>query len=305
MTSSPPAAPGLDQDLDLYLGHLASERGLSANTLAAYSQDLGGLSAYLLEQGVTAWGQVDALHLLGYLALANRQGLSARTRARRLSSARGLSKFLYQEGLIKDDPLATLDGPSLPGGLPHFLSPQEVERLLEAPDPATDLGARDRVMLELMYAAGLRISEVLSLGVGDVQFQVGILSVRGKGSKERLVPVHQKALDALKAYLEGPRARLLGQGRRDEVFLNKDGGRLSRMGAWKLLHKYFLKAGLPAGVTPHTLRHTFATHLLEGGADLRSVQLMLGHADIATTQIYTHVSRARLSQVHRRHHPRG
>lgn len=305
MTSSPPAAPGLDQDLDLYLGHLASERGLSANTLAAYSQDLGGLSAYLLEQGVTAWGQVDALHLLGYLALANRQGLSARTRARRLSAARGLSKFLYQEGLIKDDPLATLDGPSLPGGLPHFLSPQEVERLLEAPDPATDLGARDRVMLELMYAAGLRISEVLSLGVGDVQFQVGILSVRGKGSKERLVPVHQKALDALKAYLEGPRARLLGQGRRDEVFLNKDGGRLSRMGAWKLLHKYFLKAGLPAGVTPHTLRHTFATHLLEGGADLRSVQLMLGHADIATTQIYTHVSRARLSQVHRRHHPRG
>jgi integrase/recombinase XerD len=305
MTSSPPAAPGLDQDVDLYLGHLASERGLSANTLAAYALDLGQVCAYLREQGVSAWRQVDALHLVGFLALSSRQGLSPATRARRLSAARGLSKFLHQEGLTKDDPLATLDGPRLPGGLPHFLSRQEVERLLEAPSPETDLGLRDRVMLELMYAAGLRVSEVIGLGVGDVQFQVGILSVRGKGSKERLVPVHQTALDALRQYLEGPRARLLGQGRRDEVFLNKNGGRLSRMGAWKLLHKYVLKAGLPPTVSPHTLRHTFATHLLEGGADLRSVQLMLGHADIATTQVYTHVSRARLSQVHRLHHPRG
>ncbi len=305
MTSSPPAATGLDQEMDLYLGHLASERGLAANTLQAYAQDLGHLAAYLGEQGVTAWGQVDALHLVGYLALSSRQGLAPRTRARRLSAARGLSKFLHQEGLIKDDPLATLEGPRLPGGLPHFLSREEVGRLLQAPDPDTDLGRRDRVMLEFLYAAGLRISEAIGLGVGDVQFQVGILSVRGKGSKERLVPVHQTALDALRQYLEGPRARLLGQGRREEIFLNKNGGRLSRMGAWKLLHKYFVKAGLPATVTSHTLRHTFATHLLEGGADLRSVQLMLGHADIATTQVYTHVSRARLSQVHRRHHPRG
>lgn len=305
MTSSPPAAPGLDQDVDLYLGHLAAERGLADNTLEAYALDLARVGAYLARQGVTAWPQVDALHLVGYLAQAARQGLSARTRARRLSAVRGLCRFLHQEGLIKDDPLATLDGPSLPGGLPHFLSRAEVERLLAAPDPDSDLGARDQALLELMYAAGLRIGEARGLEVGQVQFQVGLLCVRGKGSKERLVPVHQKALDLLRAYLEGPRRRLLGQARRDQVFLNRKGGPLSRMGLWKILHKYFVLAGLPPTVTPHTLRHTFATHLMEGGADLRSVQLMLGHADIATTQVYTHVSRARLSQVHREHHPRG
>ncbi|MBI4799549.1 MAG: tyrosine-type recombinase/integrase [Desulfarculus sp.] len=272
MTSSPPPAPGLDQDVDLYLGHLAAERGLAANTLEAYALDLGRVSAYLREQGVTAWSQVDALHLVGYLAHASRQWLSARTRARRLSAARGLCKFLHQEGLLRDDPLATLEGPGLPDGLPHFLSRAEVERLLAAPDFDSDLGARDQALLELMYAAGLRVSEALGLEVGDVQFQVGLLCVRGKGSKERLVPVHQKALDVLRAYLEGPRSRLLGLGRRDEVFLNRKGGRLSRMGLWKILRKYFVLAGLPPTVTPHTLRHTFATHLLEGGADLRSVQ---------------------------------
>jgi len=230
---------------------------------------------------------------------------TARTRARRLSAARGLCKYLHQEGLLGDDPLATLDGPGLPGGLPFFLSPGQVRGLLAAPDPHSDLGARDQALLELMYAAGLRISEAAALEVGDVQFQVGLLCVRGKGSKERLVPVHQKALEVLKTYLEGPRARLLRQARREQVFLNRNGGPLSRMGLWKILRKYFVMAGLPPEVTPHTLRHTFATHLMEGGADLRSVQLMLGHADIATTQVYTHVSRARLSQVHKDHHPRG
>ncbi|MBV1751654.1 MAG: tyrosine-type recombinase/integrase, partial [Desulfarculus sp.] len=174
-----------------------------------------------------------------------------------------------------------------------------------APDPLSDLGRRNRAMLELMYAAGLRVSEVISLGVGDVQFQVGCLLVHGKGDKERLVPVHETALKVLKDYLEGPRTRLLKGKRREEVFLNNRGDGLSRMGLWKIIHKHLQKAGINGPVTPHTLRHTFATHLLEGGADLRSVQLMLGHSDISTTQVYTHVTRQRLVEVHRRHHPRG
>ena len=298
-------ARGLDQDLDQYLTHLAAERGLSGNTLEAYADDLRQVSEYLREQGVQDWREVDALHLVGYLAQAGRQGLSARTRARRLSAVRGLFRFMRERFLLPGDPLASLKGPHLPSGLPYFLSQEEMERLLAAPPADTDLGLRDRALLEVIYAAGLRVSEAITLGVGDIQFQVGCLTVRGKGGKERLVPVNQIALDRLKEYLEGPRGRLLKGKRREEVFVNARGGALSRMGAWKILKKNVLAAGIKARVTPHTLRHSFATHLLEGGADLRSVQLLLGHADISTTQVYTHVSRQRLIEVHRRFHPRG
>ena len=299
------AKPGLDRAVDLYLAHLGTERGLADNTVRAYADDLRSVCDYLADQGVSHWRELDPLHVLGYLTRASLEGLSPRTRARRLSALRGLVRFLLERGELANDPLAGLSGPKLPGGLPHFLTRHEMELLLAAPDTSTDLGRRDRAMLEVMYAAGLRVSELIGLGVGDIQFQVGCLTVRGKGNKQRLVPLNQAAIEALQDYLGEPRARLLKGKRRDQVFLNARGDPLSRMGAWKILKRHVQAAGIKSRVTPHTLRHTFATHLLEGGADLRSLQLMLGHADIGTTEVYTHVTRQRLSQVHRRCHPRG
>lgn len=296
---------GLHHQVDRYLKHLAAERGLSPNTVQAYADDLAELSQYLEDQGVTNWAKLEGLHLVAYLARAGKKGLAPATRSRRLSSARGLVGYLIQRGDLNNDPLAGLSGPRRGQGLPYFLSQEEMERLLAAPSPETDLGLRDRAMLEVMYAAGLRVSEVIGLGVGQVQFQIGCLLVRGKGDKERLVPLHDKAMAALKLYLEGPRAKLLKKQNREEVFVNVRGGCLSRMGIWKIVKKHLGAAGISGPVTPHTLRHTFATHLLEGGADLRSVQLMLGHSDISTTQIYTHVTRQRLVEIHRRYHPRG
>lgn len=294
-----------ERGLDLYLDHLATERALAANTLEAYAGDLRELTDFLTGQGVASWSDLDALHIIAWLALMAKGGLAESTRARRLSAARGLTHFLYERGLIGDDPLATLEGPRLPGGLPRFLSQEEVARLLAAPDPAKDRGLRDRALLELLYAAGLRISEAIALTVGQVQFQVGCLMVRGKGGKERLVPVHETALGLLKEYLEGPRRRLLKGNQREEVFISTHGGPLTRMAAWKIVRKHVTAAAIPGEVTPHTLRHTFATHLLLGGADLRSVQMMLGHADISTTEIYTHLTTQRLAEVHKLHHPRG
>lgn len=305
MTSPPEAPSALHPALDEYLAHLALEKGLSRNTLAAYGADLAGLLEFMAGQGVESWGQVEGVHVLSWLSDLSRRGLAAGTRARRLSAARGLFKHLLKSGRLQTDPLAGIVGPKLPEGLPYFIGRQDMERLLECPDTGTDLGMRDRAMLELMYASGLRVSEVTTLGVGDVQFQVGCLVVRGKGGKERLVPVHERALTALSEYLSSARQNLLKGRQREQVFLNARGDTISRMGVWKIIKKYVTMAGITGHVTPHTLRHTFATHLLEGGADLRSVQLMLGHADISTTEVYTHVTRERLKEVHRRHHPRG
>jgi integrase/recombinase XerD len=302
---SGPSVRELDLQVDLYLAHLAAERGLSRNTVSAYSHDLKAIVDYLHKQGLEDFRQVDPLHVVAYLGQAAKQGLSARTRARRLSALRGLFRYFVESGQIPTDPLTNLKGPKLPGGLPRFLSREEVERLLAAPDPDKPLGMRDRALLELMYAAGLRVSEVISLGVGQIQFQVGLLTVRGKGAKERLVPVHHTALDWLRRYLEGPRVQLLKGARREEVFISTHRKPLTRMGVRKILDKHLAAAGIKGRITPHTLRHTFATHLLEGGADLRSVQLMLGHADISTTEVYTHVSKKRLIEIHRQYHPRG
>jgi len=295
----------LHQAVDQYLNHLAAERGLSRNTVQAYAEDLAELSDFLAAQGVGRWDQMEGLHMVGYLAQASQRGLAPASRARRLSAARGLVGFLLRRGALKRDPLAGLVGPHRSAGLPYFLSREEAERLLAAPDPSRDLGSRDRAILEVMYGAGIRVSEVIGLGVGQVQFQVGCLLVRGKGDKERLVPLNEKAMTALQEYLEGPRQRLLKCRGREEVFVNSRGGPLSRMGLWKIIRRHLTAAGVSGPVTPHTLRHTFATHLLEGGADLRSVQMMLGHSDISTTQVYTHVTRQRLVEIHRRYHPRG
>lgn len=291
--------------VDDYLAVVATERGLSVNTLAAYGSDLADVLDYLVKQDVSNWGQVNEIYLLAYLAQMASQDKGAGTRARRLSTIRGLFKYLLQIGQVDRDPTAKLSGPKTPGGLPYFVSRPDMERLLKQPDTETTLGVRDRAMLEMMYASGLRVSEVITLGVGDVQFQVGCLVVRGKGGKDRLVPIHEKALESLSLYLGSARQKLLKGNQREQVFLNVRGGPLSRMGLWKIIKKYVTLAGIKGHVTPHTLRHTFATHLLEGGADLRSVQLMLGHTDIATTEIYTHVTSQRLKEVHRKHHPRG
>ena len=296
---------GMHQDIDLYLDHLAAERGLSGHTVEAYADDLRHLSEFVGRRGVSAWPQVDSYHITAWQAGMQAEGLAPRTRARRLSAARGLFKFLIEEDRLSADPSAGLPSPKLPGGLPHFLSRQEVESLLAAPDLETDLGLRDRAMLEVMYGGGLRISEVTGLTVSQVHFQVGYLNVWGKGGKERLVPLHQAGLESIQTYLNTARNRLLKDAKEEAVFLNRFGKALSRMGAWKIVRKYVLLAGIKSKVTPHTLRHTFATHLLEGGADLRSVQIMLGHADISTTEVYTHVSRKRLMEIHRRYHPRG
>jgi integrase/recombinase XerD len=307
ITSSPAEgeAEPLHSELDSYLDHLAAERGLSPRSVEAYADDLAGLAEFMAAQGATAWSQVEPLHLINWLSEMANQQLSARTRARRLSAARGLFKYLLESGGLSQDPSASLSGPKTPGSLPHFLSREEVEALLAAPDVDTPLGQRDRAMLEVMYGAGLRISEVISLGVGQIQFQVGLLTVWGKGGKERLVPLNQTALSWLQKHIQGHRQALLKGRMQEEVFLSRLGKPLSRMGAWKIIRKYVLAAGIKGHVTPHTLRHTFATHLLEGGADLRSVQLMLGHADISTTEVYTHVSRERLISIHRRFHPRS
>ena len=295
----------LNVAVDAYLLHLATERGLAGNTVEAYAEDLAHICRFLESNQVNNWQELDSLHVLAYLTHSQNEGLAASTRARRLSAWRGLVRFMLLEGSIKQDPLADLSGPNQNEHLPEFLSRDEVNRLLNAPDESSPLGLRDAALLELMYAAGLRVSEVINLEMHQVQFQVGCLLVRGKGSKERLVPVHQTALARLKTYLDGPRLTLMKGARHEVVFVNNRGSKLSRMGVWKLLQKYALKANILTKLSPHTLRHTFATHLLEGGADLRSLQLMLGHSAISTTQIYTHVNQGHLSQVHSKYHPRG
>lgn len=302
----PNSALPLHGMVDVYLDHLAGERGLAQTTVSSYADDLADICAFFQKNGVEGWDGVDELHMVAYLADAAKRGLAASSRARRLSAARGMVAYLLRREKLAKDPFISLSGPKKNAGLPHFLSQEEAARLLEAPSELDDLGRRDRAMLEVMYGAGLRVSEVTGLGVGQIQFQIGCLLVRGKGSKERIVPLNQTAIQRLDDYLQGPRQNLLrGKKPRDEVFLNARGGALSRMGVWKILRKYVVMAGITSHVSPHTLRHTFATHLLEGGADLRSVQLMLGHADIGTTQVYTHVSMKRLVEVHRQYHPRG
>lgn len=303
---SPKADLDLHGMVDVYLSHLSAERGLAEATVQSYAEDLADICAFLEQISVGGWDELKDLHMVSYLASKAKQGLAPASRARRLSAARGLVQYLMRRELLDDDPLAGLRGPKQNQGLPSFLSREEIGRLLDAPPDDTDLGLRDRAMLEMMYGAGLRASEVITIGVGQVQFQVGCLMVRGKGNKERIVPLHQIALDRLTAWLEGPRSRLLtGKKPVEQVFVNARGGPLSRMGLWKILDKHVKAAGITTHVSPHTLRHTFATHLLEGGADLRSVQMMLGHADISTTQVYTHVTTKRLSEVHSRYHPRG
>lgn len=292
--------------LDPYIVYLRAERGLAGKSVDAYASDLITYLAELKQQGLTDIGEVREDHVTAHLSALSRRGLSRRSQARHLAAIRGFHRFLDREKLGPKDPTENLDTPRSEKRLPVYLTHEEVDALLTAPDAATREGKRDRAMLELLYATGLRVTELVRLSANDVDLQRGVVVALGKGSKQRLVPVGSAAVAHVRTYLAEARESLTGKGRRSAaLFLTSRGGPFTRQGFWKLIKRYALKAGIKTPLSPHKLRHSFATHLVEGGADLRAVQAMLGHADLSTTQIYTHVDRARLRAVYDRHHPRS
>jgi len=290
-----------DAALDRFLAHLRVERGLLAATLEAYARDLREYTDWLSHQGIARLADVTEPTILQHLGALQVRGLSQASQARHLAAVRGLHKFANAEGLTPTDPSEGVGATRGSRPLPHFLAVDEVDRLLARPDCSAVAGARDKAMLEVLYASGLRVTELVELPLSAIDLQTGVVRVRGKGGKERIVPVGERAREALSAYLSGPRQRLLGTRHCTDLFVTPRGGRMTRQGFWKLLGRYARAAGIEQRVYPHTLRHSFATHLLERGADLRAVQAMLGHADIATTQIYTHVDRERLKTVIAKH----
>lgn len=296
--------PPPDEDfLREYLDHLRAERGLSPNTLEAYGRDLRRLQDQARQSGQTLL-ELQQASLAEHIRCLGDAGLAARSVARAVHAIRGLYRFGLREGRIDRDPMENLRAPRVFPKLPRFLSAPQVEALLAAPDVETPLGLRDRAILEVLYATGLRVSELIGLQAGDLDMEVGLLTAFGKGRKERLVPLGREARDWVARYLEArPR---VARGRNPKpLFLSNRGGGLSRMGLWGIVRRHAVTAGVERVLTPHVLRHSFATHLLERGADLRSLQAMLGHADISTTQIYTHVTKERLKQIYDRFHPRA
>jgi integrase/recombinase XerD len=290
--------------IDSFLSMIVVEKGLAKNTVEAYSRDLAQFADFLAAERVASWNEVGPMHLRSFIALLRAKGLSPRTIARQLVTLRRFQRFLETEGLVAEHSLPSLQLPPASRKLPEFLSSDDVRRLLNQPDTARSLGQRDQTMLELLYATGLRVSELVSLKTQQIDFQGNFLIVKGKGSKVRAVPFGRWAREKLLCYTREVRPKLLKGRSSPFLFVNRSGEPLSRQGFWKLIRRYARAAGIEKRVTPHTLRHSFATHLLEGGADLRALQTMLGHADIGTTQIYTHVNGARLKAVHARFHPR-
>jgi integrase/recombinase XerD len=299
--------------VDNFLNHLAIERGLSANTRVAYAEDLAEFTQFLQRRRITGINNVTRDHITGFLMEQRKpgttargnprpSGLSVRTVARRLAAVRMLYRFLLREKLIAVDPTQTIETPKLWQTLPHTLEYRDIETLLAAPAVHTKLGVRDRALLELMYASGLRVSEVAALTLNAINGEAGFLRVTGKGNKERIVPVGKQAITWLHRYQAESRPPL---STRAEVFLSNRGTKLSPKTIWYLIKKYARVAGITKHLSPHTLRHSFATHLLQNGGDLRVIQEMLGHADIATTQVYTHTDRERLKDTHHRFHPRS
>ena len=290
--------------IDRFLDALWMERGLSKNTLAAYRSDLQKLASWLVSRKRTlaSAGRND---LLAYLAHCVAKGMHARSSARILSSMRRLYQYLVREGVLSEDPSAQIESPKLGRPLPKTLTEEEVERLLNAPDVGTALGLRDRAMLEVLYASGLRVSELVGLEVTRVSLSQGVLRVIGKGGKERLVPLGEEALAWLEQYLAESRSDLLHGRVSSMLFVTRRGGAMTRQAFWYLIKRHALNVGLNKPLSPHVVRHAFASHLLNHGADLRVLQMLLGHSDLSTTQIYTHVARERLKEMHAAHHPRG
>jgi integrase/recombinase XerD len=295
---------GAEADIEDFLDALWLEKGLSANTVAAYRRDLSTFAAWAAKRGTTL-DAVDRATLLDYLASGLHAGRSARSAARLLSCLRGFYRHRLRNGRITADPTLQVESPRIGRPLPKSLGESDVEALLAAPDTATALGLRDRAMLELLYACGLRVSELVGLELGGINMQQGVVRILGKGAKERLVPVGDEALAWIGRYLREARPELVADGSSRALFPGRGGAGMTRQAFWHRVKIHAAAAGISQALSPHTLRHAFATHLLNHGADLRVVQMLLGHSDLSTTQIYTHVARERLKQLHATHHPRG
>jgi len=294
----------MEKLINRFLNHLTLERGLSSNTVSNYRRDIRKYCNFLKNVKILSWEKVKITDVTRYIHYLHYRGLASASISRNLSAVRSFHKFLIMENLSKTDPAGPVESPKLWRKLPVVLDQNEMEKLLKQPDTTSFLGIRNKAILEFLYATGVRISELLNLKRSNLLFEMGFIRVWGKGEKERVVPVGEVAIEWAEKYLKESRPRLKSPGSRDLVFLNVRGGRLSRMGVWKIIKKYVNLAGIKKNVSPHTLRHSFATHLLEGGADLRAVQEMLGHADISTTQIYTHLDREYLKEVLKEFHPR-
>jgi integrase/recombinase XerD len=299
---------GVEDQVKDFIHYLIVERNLAHNTIVSYERDLKKYVQYLQQvEQQSSWNDITRFHIMQFLKFLKEKGSSPKTIARHLASVRSFHQFLLREKVADQDPTVHIETPQLPRTLPNVLSMAEVESLLDAPKQNTPFSIRDKAMLELLYATGIRVSELIQLDVSDVHLTMGFIRCYGKGRKERIVPIGKMATEALKQYMEKGRPKLLSKKRRttDALFLNHHGERLTRQGCWKILKRLAREANIQKPLTPHTLRHSFATHLLENGADLRAVQEMLGHADISTTQIYTHVTKTRLKDVYKQFHPRA
>jgi len=297
--------PLLDILVDQYINYLILEKGLSKNTIESYSRDISRYVEYLKQKRVKQISDADTPLILTYLISLRDGGLKAKSTARHLVTLRGFYRYLVQEKIIKLDPVRLIDLPKSGLKLPNVLSISEIKLLLSTPDTQTPLGLRNAAMIELLYAAGLRVSELVNLKLLDINTEAGFVRVIGKGSKERIVPIGNYAKNIIIRYVKTARSLLLKGDVSHYMFVARAGKPMTRQGFWKLLKQYALHAGIAKKITPHSFRHSFASHLLEGGADLRAVQVMLGHTDISTTQIYTHVAREHLKQMHEKYHPRG
>lgn len=290
---------------DRYFTYLLVEKGLSKSTLEAYGSDLNRYFDFQNDRGHHQPSEADTSHILDHLMCLKKEEMEKRSRARHLVTVRGFYRFLVRENILEKDPSAPIDLPKIGLKLPDILSVDEVRRLLSMPDTTKPTGVRNAAMLETLYAAGLRVSELTLLRVQDVNLEANFIRVWGKGSSERLIPIGIHAREKLLHFIQTARPRMLKGISSPYLFAARAGKPMTRQAFWKILKGYVKKSGIQKTITPHSLRHAFASHLLEGGADLRAIQLMLGHADISTTQIYTHVARSHLKEVHRRHHPRG
>jgi integrase/recombinase XerD len=295
----------MEQLLDQFLNYLTVERGLSLNTLDSYSRDLIKYLDFLSTKDIKDISETSDLTIISFISTLKKEGLSNRSIARNLTSIKMFYKYLTFDHHTANNPTLNIGTPKRTSKLPNVLSIKEVDELIQKPDRSAPLGLRDAAFLELLYATGLRVSEIVSLSLNDINLEAGYLIAYGKGSKERLIPIGEVAQNLIKEYLKKARPTLLRNKQSHYLFATRSGKPMSRQGFWKLIKKYALAAGIRKNITPHTLRHSFASHLLERGADLRSVQMMLGHADISSTQIYTHVTTERLKKIHNQYHPRS
>ena len=294
-----------DDAIELFLSWAKVERGLSENTIQAYGRDLGAFAKGLPKSGETTIDAINTSHILTHMVDLSREGMSVRSQARHLVSCRQLFRFLVREKLISKNPASEVDLPKRTKDLPTFLEVEEVEKLLAMPDEKTHRGKRDKAMIEVLYATGLRVSELVNLESDSVNLERGFIMTRGKGDKERVVPIGEQAIQSIEQYVSMARPEFLKGKTSAFLFLRRGGKPMTRQGFWKLLKEYARLADIKREISPHKLRHSFATHLLERGADLRAVQAMLGHADLSTTEIYTHVNRERLKRIYEAHHPRS